>query len=132
MAVTRFGVSLEDETLKALDKYVEENKFANRSRALRFLIEKHLVEKKWQCDNIVAGVITLVYDNSRTDIVQHSAELMQPYHECILSVQHYWLNEQNSMDVLVIKGASRILTELSDKLFSIKGLQHGKLTMSKA
>ena len=40
MAVTRFGVSLDEELLHALDEYVEENNFSNRSQAIRHLIEK--------------------------------------------------------------------------------------------
>jgi len=34
-------------------------------RAFRALIEKTLVEKKWQCNNVVAGAIVLVYNNSK-------------------------------------------------------------------
>jgi CopG family nickel-responsive transcriptional regulator len=36
------------------------------------------------------------------------------------------------MEVIAVKGPSRVLTEISDKLISIKGIQHGKLVMSKA
>ncbi|MDR2038236.1 MAG: ribbon-helix-helix protein, CopG family, partial [Bacteroidales bacterium] len=54
MAVSRFGVSLESDLLEALDHYVEENNFPNRSQAIRQLIERNLVEKKWQCNHIVA------------------------------------------------------------------------------
>jgi len=132
MPVTRFGVSLEEETLEALDQYVVENNFANRSRALRFLIEKHLVEKKWMCDNIVAGVITLVYQHSDDGIMHQSILIQNTFHESVRSSQRYRLNEKNQMEVIVVQGASRTLTVLSDKLFSIKGIQHGKLTMSKA
>jgi CopG family transcriptional regulator, nickel-responsive regulator len=131
MAVTRFGVSLEEEILEALDQYVAENSFANRSRALRFLIEKHLVEKKWKCDNIVAGVVTLVYNRFEMDIIQQSAEIQETYNQYTLSAQRYRLNDQNYMEVIVVQGASRILTAFSDKLFSIKGIQYGKLNMSK-
>ena len=46
MPVARFGVSLENDLLEALDAYVLENKFPNRSQAIRQLIEKNLVEKK--------------------------------------------------------------------------------------
>jgi len=49
MAVSRFGVSLEEELLIALDQYVTENNFSNRSQAIRYLIEKNLVEQKWKC-----------------------------------------------------------------------------------
>ena len=33
MSVTRFGVSLEEELLKALDDFVVDNQFSNRSQA---------------------------------------------------------------------------------------------------
>ena len=48
MAIKRFGVSLEENLLESLDKYVDENGFANRSQAIRFLIEKNVAERKWQ------------------------------------------------------------------------------------
>ena len=39
MSVSRFGVSFESELLEALDNYVKENNFPNRSQAIRQLIE---------------------------------------------------------------------------------------------
>lgn len=60
MNVTRFSVSLEEELLEALDNFVLDNKYSNRSQALRSLIEKNLVEKKWHCNNIVFGAIVLL------------------------------------------------------------------------
>jgi CopG family transcriptional regulator, nickel-responsive regulator len=60
MPVSRFSVSLEVELLTALDQYVTENNFSNRSQALRHLIEKNRVEQKWKCDNMVAGAIVMV------------------------------------------------------------------------
>ena len=64
MPLKRFGVSLEDNLLESLDQYVSENGFANRSQAIRFLVEKNVAEKKWQCNHIVAGTIILMYDPS--------------------------------------------------------------------
>lgn len=46
MPLKRFGVSLEDNLLESLDQYVSENGFANRSQAIRFLVEKNVAEKK--------------------------------------------------------------------------------------
>ena len=64
MSLKRFGVSLEDNLLESLDQYVNENGFANRSQAIRFLIEKNVAERKWQCNHIVAGTIVIMYDQS--------------------------------------------------------------------
>jgi len=48
MAVVRFGVSLQEDQLEALDNYVRDSRFSNRSQAFRQLISKNLVENKWQ------------------------------------------------------------------------------------
>ena len=87
MSVSRFGVSLEEELLTALDKYVEENNFANRSQAIRFLIEKNLAEQKWKCDNIVAGAVVLVYHCQKPDIRNRSAEIQFEYRNAVIGLQ---------------------------------------------
>lgn len=131
MSVVRFGVSFEKEVLEELDEYVQENKFANRSQALRQLVKRHVVEKKWLCDNQVAGAVTLVYDHHKRELFNHLAEIQREYKEEILATQRFTLNEDHSMEVISLIGISSRLTELSDKLISEKGIQHGKLTMSR-
>lgn len=131
MSVVRFGVSFEKEVLEALDEYMMENRFANRSQALRQLVNKHIVEKKWLCNNKVAGALTLVYDHHKREIAKHLGDIQRDYGEEILSVQRYMLNENNSMEVVALNGVSARLTELSEKLISEKGVQHGKLIMTR-
>ena len=132
MTVTRFGVSLEKELLTTLDEYVNENRFANRSQAIRQLIAKNTVEKKWQCNNRVAGSITLVYDHNKRDILSKLTDIQHDYHEVILSSQHFHLDHDKCMEIIAVKGKALTLTELSDKLIAVKGIHHGKLTMSRA
>jgi CopG family nickel-responsive transcriptional regulator len=131
MPVSRFGVSLDEELLKALDGYVQENNFANRSQAIRFLVEKNLVEKKWKCDNMVAGAITLVYNLSKKEIRNRLQDIETEHTGVILSSQIFHLNTENCLEVVAVKGPSFQLTELADQLISVKGVQHGKLNMSK-
>ncbi|MGD9555884.1 MAG: nickel-responsive transcriptional regulator NikR [Mangrovibacterium sp.] len=130
MPVSRFGVSLEEELLKALDEYVLDNSFANRSQAIRFLIQKNLVEKKWKCDNIVAGAITLVYQETKKDIHSRLQDIQSGYRELILASQLFYIGD-HCMEVVAVKGPSFQLTNLADQLIAVKGIQHGKLIMSK-
>jgi len=132
MSVSRFGVSLDEELLKALDTYVSDNSFANRSQAIRHLIEKNMVEEKWKCDNIVAGAIVLVFNNRKKEILKKSSEIQFEYSDVVLSTQGFYLSEISFLQIIAVKGPSRKLTEISDKLIGIKGIQHGKLVMSKA
>jgi CopG family transcriptional regulator, nickel-responsive regulator len=132
MPVIRFGVSLEEELLEALDLFVKSNNLPNRSQAIRHLVEKNLVETKWQCNNIVAGAIVMVYDHHKGDITTKSNDIQHHYFDVILSAQHFHLSHEICLEIVAVKGQANRLTELSDKLIGIKGVIHGKLVMSKA
>ncbi|MDR3260783.1 MAG: nickel-responsive transcriptional regulator NikR [Tannerella sp.] len=132
MALKRFGVSLEDKLLEALDEYVKDNGFANRSQAIRFLVEKNVAETKWLCDHIVAGTIVIMYNQAKRDIASKITTVQQCYQDVILSSMQYYLNEGFCLHIATVAGAAHRLTELSDKLITIKGIKHGKLVMSRA
>jgi CopG family transcriptional regulator, nickel-responsive regulator len=131
MGVVRFGVSLERETMDELDRYVKVNSFPNRSQAIRNLIEKYAVEQKWQCNNQVAGAIVIVYDHHKRNIDQELNEIQHNYHHLILSTQHVHLNHETCLETIVVKGIASELTELADKIITLKGIYHGKLIMTR-
>jgi len=130
MSVVRFGVSLENELLEALDQFVKENHFASRSQAIRQLISNNLVETKWETNKMVAGAVSLVYDHHKRDLLNTLADIQHDYYEVILSAQHFHLDHDNCLEIIAVKGESSKLTELANRLIAIKGIQHGKLTMS--
>ena len=132
MSIVRFSISIEEELLNELDNYVADSRFANRSQALRHLIEKNIVERKWHCNNIVAGAIVMIYNHHKREILTKSNEIQHEFHDAILSSQHYHLSHDICLEIIAVKGKAKTLTELSEKLIGIKGIMHGKLVMSKA
>ena len=132
MSVVRFGVSLEKDLLDALDNYATENQFTNRSQAIRQLINNNIVTSKWQCNKVVAGSITLVYDHHKKDLMSHLTNIQHKYHKEIMSSLHFHLEHDICMEIIAVKGEAVVLTELADRLIAIKGIRHGKLTMSRA
>ncbi|OUO53024.1 nickel-responsive transcriptional regulator NikR [Parabacteroides sp. An277] len=132
MGLKRFGVSLEDELLAALDQYVQANGFPNRSQAIRFLIEKNVAEQKWQCNHIVAGTIILMYDQVKREITSKVSLIEQEYQDVVLSSSQYFINKNFCLHIATVMGEAHRLTELSDRLTTIKGIKHGKLVMSRA
>jgi len=132
MSVTRFGISIEQELLEALDEYVKENQFSNRSQAIRQLISRNIVEHKWQCNNLVAGSITLIYDPHKREILNQIASIQEDFYQEIMSTQRFMLEKNKCLEIVAVKGIAIRLTALSDSLISIKGMLHGKLAMSRA
>ncbi len=132
MSLKRFGVSLEEELLELLDKYAGYNGFANRSQAIGFLIGKYVTEQKWQCNNIVAGTVIVMYDRDKKETASKIASVELSYSDTILSSSQYYIDNNNCMHITTVRGEARRLTELADRLTTIKGIKHGKLVMSRA
>jgi CopG family nickel-responsive transcriptional regulator len=131
MTVRRFGVSLDTEVMEMLDSYVQSNQFPNRSQAIRHLIEQHTVEKKWMCNNEVAGAIVIVYNHHKNDITKQANEIQHTYHHLILSSQHIHLDHDLCLETIAVRGQANDLTDLADKLIALKGVNHGRLVMSR-
>ena len=132
MPVSRFGVSLEENLLTALDQYVKDNRFTNRSQAIRHLIEKNLVERKWLCNNIVAGALIMLYDHHKKELTAKLSDIQHEYYDVFLSAQHFHLSHEACLEIVALKGTANKLTELSDKLISHKAIKHVKLMMSQS
>jgi CopG family nickel-responsive transcriptional regulator len=131
MSVTRFGVSLEQDLLEALDAFVVDNSYANRSQAIRALVEKNIVEKKWLCNSHVAGAIVLVYDPDKNDVANNILAIQQSNTQLILSSQRFLKEKNLCLEIVALEGTSLQLTRLSDEIISLKGVIHGKLIMSR-
>lgn len=130
--VVRFGVSLEKELLEKLDRYATNNHFTSRSQAIRQLINNHMVSDKWENNCLVAGSITIIYDHHRRELSATLTDVQHDYHDIILSSQHIHLEKDLCMEIIAAKGKASVLNDLANKIIAIKGIHHGKLTMSRA
>ncbi len=130
MSLKRFGVSLEDHLLDELDKLVEESRFPNRSQAIRFLIKKNRVEKKWDEDQVVLGAVIIVYDHNQKELHKMVNALQHAYHCLILAGQHIHIDDHNCLEVIAVKGKASRVINLANKLKAIKGIKHAELLKS--
>lgn len=130
MPVKRFGVSLDEKTLQRLDHLVVEKQFPNRSQAIRFLIEKNVVEQKWEENREVAGAVVLVFDHHKRNLSDRSVNIQHDHHKLILSVMHVHLDHDHCLETIAVKGKAKELTRLAEKLIGMKGIKHGELMMT--
>jgi len=130
MSLKRFGVSLEEEYLDYLDALVDKQQFPNRSQAIRYLVNQTRVKESWDADEVVAGVIVLVYDHHKRDLQNISTDIQHDFHHLILAVQHVHLDHHNCLETISLKGRAGELRILADRLIAIKGIKHGKLVTS--
>ena len=129
--LVRFGVSINEGLLEAFDKLIVQKGYQNRSEAIRDLIRNQLVEMQWEKDDEeVAGTVTLIYDHHVRGLSDLLLELQHDYHDLILSTMHMHLDHHNCLEVLAVKGTSREAHEVAERIISVKGVKHGKLTIT--
>ncbi|NOS77544.1 MAG: nickel-responsive transcriptional regulator NikR [Nitrospira sp.] len=128
--LVRFGVSLDQHLLDAFDQHIERRKYTNRSEALRDLIRDNLVGQEWDQNKETVGTITFVYDHHVRDLTSKLTDIQHDYHGKILSGLHVHLDHDHCLEVLVVKGKGSEIRKIADALVSVKGVKHGKLTMT--
>lgn len=131
MAIIRFGVSLDKDLLGKFDKLCGERKYANRSEAIRDLIRNELVKEEWSKGRgQVSGVISIVYDHHKRELVDHLINIQHDHQSLIIASQHIHLDHDNCLEVIIIKGAPPAIKSLASRLRSVKGVKHGELVMT--
>ncbi len=117
--------------MNQFDQLIQARGYANRSEAIRDLVRDALVAREWEeGDGEVAGTITLVYDHHTAGLTDTLTELQHEYHDLIISTVHVHLDEHNCLETLIVRGSPREAKQLADQLISLKGIVHGKLTVT--
>ena len=129
--IVRFGVSMEKNLLASFDELISRKGYANRSEALRDLVRDHLVEEEWKVEKKeMIGTITIVYNHHTRGLSDTLIDLQHHFHNLIISTMHLHMDEDNCLEVLVVKGMVDKIKSVADKLISTRGVKHGKLTMT--
>ena len=128
--LARFGVSLDQRLLAEFDRHIRRRHYTNRSEALRDLIRANLVGDEWDENKETVGTVTFVYDHHVPDLTEKLIDIQHSYHGHILSGMHVHLDHDHCLEVLVVKGKGADIKKVADALVSVKGVKHGKLTMT--
>jgi len=129
--LSRIGVSIDAELLDRFDSYISDKGYENRSEAFRDLIRDRLVSSAVVAPGaLVVGTVTLIYDHHTRLLPEKLTDLQHEFHEIVISTLHAHLDHERCLEVVILRGKSRDVQRLADRLISTKGVQHGRLVMS--
>ena len=129
--LSRIGVSIDSGLLERFDGYIASKGYENRSEAFRDLIRDRLIESAVVSPAaLVVGTVTLIYDHHKRLLPEKLTDIQHEHHEVVISTVHAHLDHHNCLEVVVLRGKSKDVQTLADKLISTKGVQHGRLVMS--
>lgn len=132
--LVRLSISLSADLFAELDAMVSERGVANRSQMIAELIRQELAEHsaRERGETVLSGTITLIY-RAESGRVRHAlAEVQMEYIPEIISSQHIFLEDDQSMEVLLVQGTASRLHNLCDALRKIRKVQQCKLVTTTA
>ncbi|MCZ6452283.1 MAG: nickel-responsive transcriptional regulator NikR [Deltaproteobacteria bacterium] len=125
--ISRFGVSLGEDLLRSFDRSIAQLGYATRSEAIRDLIRDHLIQKKVSgSKGEIVGVVTLVYDHRTHRLGDTLADMQHKADVAINASLHIHLDENNCLEVIVIRGESQEVHGVAGRLIATKGVENGK------
>jgi CopG family nickel-responsive transcriptional regulator len=131
--LARLSISLPAELLTQLDEMVAERALPSRSQMISELIRHELAEHSESCeDAVLAGTLTLIY-RAESGRVRHAlANTQSAYVKEVISSQHVLLEDDQSLEVLLVQGPAPRLHSLCDDLRKVRGVQQIKLVTTTA
>ena len=131
--LARLSVSLPAELLEQLDAMVTERDLPSRSQMIAELIRRELAEHgEGVAGVILSGAITLIYRAERGGVRHALAQTQSDFLKEVISSQHVFLEEDQSLEVLLVQGPSERLSSLCDRLRKIRGVRQITLVSTRA
>lgn len=129
-SLIRTGVSLEEDLLKEFDRLIANRGYANRSEALRDLIREALLSETVDLNKPVVGTLSLVYDHHVPNLSQKLTETQHAAGAMILAATHVHLDHSYCLEVIIMKGRSRELQGIANRMLALRGVELGKLVLT--
>ena len=126
--VKRFSVSLDVSLLDRFDEYIMARSYNNRSEAVRDLIRDSFVRRNWEEDGTAIGVISLVYDHSQPQLQARITRLQHDCHDQIISATHVHVDHIDCLEVIIVSGNARSISDLADSLAALRGVRNCSLS----
>jgi CopG family nickel-responsive transcriptional regulator len=129
----RFSVAIGGELLRRFDEYCEKHRYPNRSEAVRGLIRAALIEEAVDEETTDAmGVVTLVYDHHAGRVAERLTEIQHQKVDSVVTTTHVHLDARRCLEVILLRGRTKIVRKLADDLIGTKGVETGRLVLASA
>jgi len=127
--LARLSMSLPAELFRKLDIMVEERGLPSRSQLITELIRRALTEHEvlMRPSETLAGTITIVYRGDLGRVRHQLAQTQADYLKEVISSNHVFLEDDQSLEVLLVQGPAVRLKKLCDALRAIRGVQQLEL-----
>lgn len=128
-SVVRLSVSLPSSLVNEFNRVWRNMEYTNRSKAVHDAIRNFISDYNWMGDGAeqVMGAIVLLYYLNRPGLLNKIMKVQHEYENMISSTMHIHLTKDKCLEIIAVKGASKDLRNLAQRLTAHKGVKQLKL-----
>jgi CopG family nickel-responsive transcriptional regulator len=78
----------------------------------------------------VIGAVSMVYDHHVRGLTQRLVSLQHEYTGKIVAATHVHMDHHNCLEVLIMRGRGREISDLVKRIRSLRGVKHATLSMT--
>lgn len=122
--LVRFGVAMESSLIEQLDALAE-LRGCNRSELLRDLTRAELGRTALDKGVPAFAAVTLVYNHHVRELSERLTSLQHDLGEAVRSTMHVHLDHEHCLEVIVMRGRSDQLKEVTGRMLGTRGVIQG-------
>ncbi|MEP9351355.1 nickel-responsive transcriptional regulator NikR [Xanthobacter sp. KR7-225] len=127
----RVTVTLDEDLIAELDRFIESRGYQNRSEAVRDLARSGLrqaAEAAGEGEDAV-GALVYLYDHEARNMSKRLTEAHHRHHDLSVCTLHMHLDDAQCLEVALLRGPTRSLRHFSEHLIAERGVRHGRLVL---
>ena len=130
--LVRFSVAMPESLLMSFDELVSRRGVAkNRSEVVRDLVRDALVQSQVEEVGIeVVGTLTIVFNHHASEVQETLHAIQHSYLGIVVSSMHVHLDEENCLEVIVLRGEAVDVRLVADRIAGTKGVKHSGLVVT--
>lgn len=130
--LVRFSVAMPEELLMSFDAFVARRGLAkNRSEVVRDLVRDALIQDDAGMPGTeVMGTLTIVFNHHASDVQEKLHSIQHHHVGMIVSTTHVHLDEDNCLEVIILRGETTDVHAIADQILGTKGVKNGGLVIT--
>jgi CopG family transcriptional regulator, nickel-responsive regulator len=126
-AVQRLTITVDDDLVAEIDRFIAARGYANRSEAFRDLARSGLEKFSTETAQTRQCVATLsyVYDHAARQLPNRLTRDFHDHHDLAQATLHVHLDHDSCLEVTVLKGLSSDVKAFADHVIAERGVRHG-------
>jgi CopG family transcriptional regulator, nickel-responsive regulator len=125
----RFTISLDTELAHDFDQLIAEKRYQNRSEAVRDLLRKYITDH-WvgsRFSKYSVATLTFIFDQNEITLTKRLSEIQHGHHDLVVSTQRTYIDHQNCLETVILKGLTTEVSDVAEKISSERGVRHANL-----